>query len=88
MKYANGSTYKGEWKNNVRHGSGIFLFVNDEGKPAGKYDGQWQNDLPNGYGIHYYSNDGSYRYEGKWRDAKRFGGKLFYNNQEVIFKGK
>lgn len=41
MKYANGSTYKGEWKNNVRHGSGIFLFVNDEGKPAGKYDGQW-----------------------------------------------
>ena len=30
MKYKNGDFYEGEWKNNVKHGKGVYRFKNGD----------------------------------------------------------
>ncbi|KAL7492816.1 hypothetical protein ACHAWT_007918 [Skeletonema menzelii] len=60
------SKYIGEFKENLRHGIGIYTL------PDGSiYDGEWRENNPNGWGLFRWP-DGS-EYQGPWRDGKRNG---------------
>jgi hypothetical protein len=50
--YENGSKYEGEWKDNKRHGKGIF-YDSDGSK---HYEGYWKSNKKHLYGIAYWSN--------------------------------
>ncbi len=66
--YPDGTQYKGEWKDNKRHGYGAWL------RPDGmKYEGEWENDKPGGQGTLTYP-DGRKR-TGKWENGKFVGEK-------------
>ena len=45
MRYADGSKYVGEWKNNKKEGEGILTLVN-----GSKYEGYFLNDHKHGMG--------------------------------------
>ena len=64
--YADNTYYCGEWKNGLRHGSGMWMQVAiyDEtnknqnlGIVEHMYNGQWSKDLPNGQGQEHFSYD-------------------------------
>jgi len=60
------SKYTGEFKENLRHGIGIYTL------PDGSiYDGEWRENNPNGWGLFRWP-DGS-EYQGPWKDGKRNG---------------
>jgi len=44
-KWADGSSYEGDWYANVRHGNGVYITSNGT-----KYEGQWVNDKKHGNG--------------------------------------
>jgi hypothetical protein len=46
MILPNGDAYKGNWKNDLRHGSGICKFTN-----GAIYKGEWREGRPQGQGI-------------------------------------
>lgn len=46
MILASGDIYKGHWKNDLRHGSGICKFAN-----GAIYKGEWREGRPMGQGI-------------------------------------
>lgn len=61
-----GGVYKGDFKENCRHGFGAYTF------PDGSvYDGEWRDNVQNGRGVFRWV-DGSY-YDGQWKDGKRQG---------------
>mmetsp|Transcript_6698 Transcript_6698/g.9718 ORF Transcript_6698/g.9718 Transcript_6698/m.9718 type:complete len:947 (-) Transcript_6698:109-2949(-) len=61
-----GGIYKGDFKENCRHGIGVYTL------PDGSvYDGEWRDNAQNGRGIFRWV-DGSY-YDGQWKDGKRHG---------------
>jgi hypothetical protein len=70
--YPDGSRYEGEWKNEKRHGYGIWT------RPDGtKYAGEWMEDKPDGLGM-LTNADGSI-FNGEWKAGKRNGqGMLTY----------
>ena len=43
--YTNGDEYTGDWKNNKRHGKGVFISMIGD-----KYEGDWSNDMKHGIG--------------------------------------
>ncbi len=44
--YPDGTEYVGDWKENQRHGYGVWT------RPDGmRYDGEWQYDKPHGQGV-------------------------------------
>ncbi len=64
--YPDGSMYEGGWKNEKRHGYGIWT------RPDGtKYAGEWFGDKPDGQGM-LTNADGSI-YNGDWKAGKRNG---------------
>ena len=65
-KYADGSTYYGDWMNGKRHGLGKIVERNGY-----MYYGWWENDLRHGQGEANYP-DGS-TYDGDWKYNKRHG---------------
>ena len=79
MYYNNGSKYEGQWKNDKKHGKGIFTsqYYNNPNLIGIKYEGEFSNDKIEGYGIgNYTSGD---RYEGEWKNNKQYGrGILIY----------
>ncbi len=72
--WKNGSTYQGDWKDNLRHGRGVFTWVDGE-----KYSGEYRNDLRHGEGV--YTAKTGERYEGEWADDKRHGEGRLYDKQ-------
>ena len=46
MKYADGSLYTGEWRDNKRNGKGCIKYAN-----GNSYDGEWRDDKRNGHGV-------------------------------------
>ena len=80
MNYKNGGKYIGQWKNDKRHGKGVFTspnYNNPDSNTGIKYDGEFNNDKIEGYGIAIY-NSGD-KYEGEWKDDKQYGrGTLSY----------
>lgn len=43
MNWDDGSKYDGDWKDDVRHGKGVFEYTNGD-----KYDGDWADDIQHG----------------------------------------
>lgn len=50
--YSNGDVYAGNWRKNMRHGHGLYNYVN----LGLKYDGDWENNSKNGTGVMTFSN--------------------------------
>ena len=73
MKYNKGEKYDGEWKNDKRHGKGVFISqnYNTPGLTGIKYVGEFNHDKIEGFGIGYYSSGD--RYEGEWKNNKQYG---------------
>merc|ERR1719313_2360714 len=65
-KYSGGSRYTGDWRDNKRHGLGIFYYKN-----GAKYEGEWRSGLKHGHGKMVYANGDVY--EGDWMDDQRAG---------------
>ena len=72
-------TYSGEWKNNVRHGTGKMYYSNGT-----IYSGEWKNDSIHGEGIMEYK-DGR-QYEGVWTDKFTGKGIIYYPNN-IVYEG-
>ncbi|MBR4244251.1 MAG: hypothetical protein IKQ14_02515, partial [Candidatus Methanomethylophilaceae archaeon] len=73
MKYRNGSIYEGQWKNDKRHGRGLYATQNYN-NPNIKgilYEGEFNNDKIEGYGIGKYSSGD--QYEGEWKNDQQYG---------------
>jgi hypothetical protein len=60
--YANGNTYKGNWRDNSKEGYGTYIWKNGE-----EYRGSYKNDLRNGYGK-MYNKSGQLIQEGYWEN--------------------
>lgn len=100
---SNGNSYTGDWKKNERTGQGVFTwaegskyvgeFNNNKFSGLGKeydkdgkiiYEGNYIDNNFNGKGTYYY-NDG--KYVGNWKDSKREGYGIFYNNNGNKYEG-
>jgi hypothetical protein len=81
MKYSNGQTYSGEWKNNEKSGHGALTW------PSGHvYEGEFLNDEVTGKGKMKYP-EGSY-YIGFFVNGSREGQGVMYNSKgEIVEQG-
>jgi TonB family protein len=70
VDYPDGSKYNGEFRNDIRHGWGVFTFTNGD-----QYSGMWRQDKREGYGFQTFKDDkgSTYRYSGLWRDGLKHG---------------
>jgi hypothetical protein len=74
-----GQVYKGEWKNNKKHGYGIQVWSN-----GNKYEGDWANGLREGHGVFWLKKGGKLRkaYAGNWARGHKDGlGVQFYEDK-------
>lgn len=51
MQNENGESYTGQWKNNEKHGKGIYLWPN-----GNKYEGEYKKGKREGFGVMFYPN--------------------------------
>lgn len=78
--------YKGEMKDNMRHGCGTddgygtYTFINGD-----VYTGSWEDDCPNGSGTLKYASGAVYT--GEWRDGQRHGKCTFTWTNGDIYEG-
>ncbi|OMJ75253.1 hypothetical protein SteCoe_25651 [Stentor coeruleus] len=80
IKIYNQEKYKGQLKNTLMHGCGMFSYL---GKLI--YNGEYANGLKNGIGCFVYNN--TCRYKGHWKNDKKHGfGYLFMGN--LVIYGK
>lgn len=73
--FPDGSVYKGEKINKMRHGKGKFIYSH-----GGVYEGDWKNGKMDGYGVLYYA-DHSIAYQGGWKEDKFEGRGILYNER-------
>ena len=66
--------YAGEWKNDMREGSGTLIWKNNE-----NYVGHWKNDKRNGFGILFHI--GIKIFEAEWLDGRKNGHGIEYNSE-------
>ena len=64
-----GERYKGSWKNNKRHGKGVFFY-----KSGNRYEGEWKDDKRHGLGTLYILEEDENKlrisYSGNWINDK------------------
>ncbi len=68
------SQYSGQWKNDIPHGVGTLLWLEDSGINKvlrNRYEGNFEQGLRNGLGTFYYANGSTY--EGNWVNNKKQG---------------
>jgi hypothetical protein len=66
IRYADGGTYKGEWKDGLPSGKGTSV------SPIGDiYTGDFLGGVPHGTGVHQWAN--GEKYEGKYINGKQHG---------------
>jgi hypothetical protein len=79
MHYEDGSSYSGQWQNDVKNGQGKQVY-----KDGSYYDGEWKNNLQHGSGTQaYFDKHGNLNatYTGKFASNKRNGrGTMRYEN--------
>ena len=79
-KWTDGSSYDGEWFDNMIHGYGVYVW--GDGR---KYFGQWKQNNMEGFGVYFWADgrrfDGMYKDDKKdgfgiymWADGKRYEG--------------
>ena len=77
VRYSDGSTYEGSFKNGMRDGFGKFQFQNGE-----TYEGSYKDNKTEGIGKGIYENGDTY--EGSYREGKREGfGKYIFKNGNI-----
>eukprot|EP01006_Ploeotia_vitrea_P044229 TRINITY_DN66819_c7_g1_i1.p1 TRINITY_DN66819_c7_g1~~TRINITY_DN66819_c7_g1_i1.p1 ORF type:complete len:676 (-),score=79.80 TRINITY_DN66819_c7_g1_i1:196-2223(-) len=64
--YPSGDVYKGDWKNNKKHGRGRAEYVD-----GNRYEGEWKDDAKHGQGTITFSDGTSYT--GEWVCDKKCG---------------
>ncbi|RXZ78818.1 hypothetical protein EBB07_25260 [Paenibacillaceae bacterium] len=81
IAYPDGEQYRGEMKDGLKHGYGIYTW-----KDGTKYEGDWRADFEHGIGEKYYSNGDSYI--GKWEEGL-FEGKGTYRWKDgSVYEGE
>uniref|UniRef100_T1ITY5 MORN repeat-containing protein 3 n=1 Tax=Strigamia maritima TaxID=126957 RepID=T1ITY5_STRMM len=76
-----GDEYRGEWKDNLKHGNGHYKWKNS----GAIYEGTWENNKKNGFGVLSVPAKDQYlrKYVGHWKDNKFHGyGTLSYTRDE------
>lgn len=77
MDFLDGEVYEGEWKENKKHGKGVYVWPS--GNERQQYTGAYKNGFMQGEGIMIYSS--GKKYEGGFRkDTKSGHGKLTYSD--------
>ncbi|CAH8496109.1 unnamed protein product [Heterobilharzia americana] len=81
--FVNGDEYRGEWKDNKRHGRGIYKW----GKTNLIYEGDWEKNRRSGSGVLSVKCQNEKQvniYSGSWKNDKRHGyGKNWYSQNEI-----
>lgn len=81
IKYSNGETYNGNYKEGSREGKGVFVF-----KSGYTYDGEWKAGRPDGKGV---ANDPSGRtYNGEWKAGSPDGKGISKEITGMIYDGE
>ena len=83
--YDNGTYYQGEFKNGMRNGYGIFIYLDKS-----RYEGEWKNDMRQGKGKLYFSTDNKQGYKlfyGDWKNDSTNGNGFLVLNNGTIHKG-
>lgn len=83
FKFISGSTYKGHWKDNMKHGFGIEEMAN-----GNKYEGEWADDKRHGMGTLWLKKGkmSVKQYAGSWAYGKMEGNGIFsFENGDVYF---
>lgn len=79
--FETGSVYKGYWKDNLRHGIGVFTWSDNE-----YYEGSFVEGKREGYGEYHWKNGEVYK--GYWKDDMRHGkGSLYRKNGKLKKEG-
>jgi hypothetical protein len=79
--WTTGSVYRGEWKNNLRHGEGSFQWADGE-----KYIGAYVNGKREGMGVYLWPSGD--KYDGEWKNDRRNGqGTLYDLDGRIVFSG-
>lgn len=79
--FGTGSIYKGYWKDNLRHGIGVFSWEDKE-----FYEGSFVNGKREGYGEYHWKNGEVYK--GYWKNDMRHGkGSLYKKNGKLKKEG-
>ena len=79
-EWPDGSTYTGEVKDGLRHGTGSFK----AGAGAPSYEGEWRAGKRSGEGTLRYDADGASRYSGQWEGDRKHGrGVMVYASGSV-----
>jgi len=84
-RWANGSKYEGEWKDNLFHGQGIHISYDNPERFLSKYEGEWKNGQRHGQGTVTMKNVNKYKYIGEWKDNAPHGqGTWMYADGKII----
>ncbi len=71
-----GDSYKGDWKDNLFEGDGVYVYS----QANAKYEGQWYQGLQDGIG---YYQCPEFAYRGEWEDGWINGkGKMVFSNKD------
>ena len=81
--YKNRVIFEGEYKNLKRNGKG--KEYNNEGKIL--FEGEYLNNKRNGKGKEYFSN-GNIKFEGEYLNGRRWNGKGYDKNNQIMFEIK
>ena len=82
--FVNGSSYKGSWENNKKHGFGV-----ETTSDGHKYEGEWSYDAREGRGTLWVKRGKKYvkQYAGNWVANKMEGDGVFFYEDGSIYKG-
>lgn len=81
MHYADGNTYKGEFKNGLKNGQGKSRLPN-----GSQYSGSWLNNAFNGQGT--FSHSDGWKYIGQWKNGVRHGYGVFTSSDGGKYTGQ
>lgn len=82
--FVGGSSYKGEWNNNLKEGFGVL-----QGTDGTKYEGEWKAGKRHGRGTLWVKKGKKYvkRYAGEWAGDRLEGSGYFYYDNGDIYRG-
>jgi len=79
-KWHDGSSYEGDFDNDLRHGNGFFRWANGE-----TYKGDYLKDARTGHGIYKWPDGSSY--DGSYLNGKRHGKGIYVSSDRNVYEG-
>lgn len=76
--------YTGAWHNNLPHGFGTLVWLDDDKEKniKNRYQGEWVQGQRHGYGVFYYANGSIY--EGFWKHNLKDGQAVFTSHEGLV----